>query len=210
MRMPETPILIVAAGASRRLGTPKQLVPWRGKPLLQHGIDEALAANVGRVHLVLGAAAAEIEAQLDVSRICVHRFAGWAAGMGASIAFGVAAVMAHEAAGGHSPKGQRAEREASPVALIVAVGDQPHLTAAHLRALHSAKAPVVVSRYAEGMGPPTRFGRAVWPALCALSGDEGARDIVAAYRKRGEVEAIDFAAGNIDIDTPEDVQRYLR
>lgn len=205
--MSKTPIVIVAAGASRRLGAPKQLVPWRGKPLLQHTIDVALAANVGPVHLVLGAASERILAEVEVSQLCVHLCADWEAGMGASIACGVRAVMALEGQQQDSPKGQQIERAA---ALIVTVGDQPHLTAAHLRALHRAQAPVVVSRYAAGMGPPTRFAREAWPDLCTLSGDEGARGVVADFRARGAVAALDFALGYIDIDTPEDARRFLR
>src|SRR5262249_23324500 len=81
----KTAVVVLAAGASRRLGQPKQLVCWRGRPLVHHAVEAALEARVGPVTVVVGAREAEVRAALDGLDVNILAHPGWSEGLGSSI-----------------------------------------------------------------------------------------------------------------------------
>jgi CTP:molybdopterin cytidylyltransferase MocA len=191
------PAIVLAAGGSTRLGQPKQLLrlpELGGETLVDHTINLAIAAGTAPVFVVLGAEANEIQRQSQLLECIVIRNEAWREGMASSIRLGVAAVM------GNAPDASGA---------MVLVCDQPALSADHLRALLNAHRAdpksIVASRYAGRAGVPVVFPRALFPALLELKGDQGAR---AMLQQSGlAVDAIDFPGGELDLDSPEDLQR---
>ncbi len=185
-----TAIAILAAGASTRLGQPKQLVQWRGISLLQHAVDTACAVSP-RALLMLGADAdalwRTLQAPPELKRVDVpdHRD-----GLSASLR---AAVTC-------------AECDAAVDRLLVMLVDQYTVDAEWLRALlaladtHPQR--IVASRYDGFRGVPAVFPRSAFAALAALRGDQGARALL-----RDEDNPIDCIAPHApgDVDTPEQI-----
>ncbi|MGB0864101.1 MAG: nucleotidyltransferase family protein [Saprospiraceae bacterium] len=183
-------ILIIAAGASRRLGQPKQLVPFRDTFLLNHIIQECQNSKVGTIYIILGANAERIEPRLpkDLS-IFYHK--NWKQGMGTSIAFGMQHIDKKDYEG-----------------VIIAVSDQPFFSSFLLKKITQkyieTNSKIIISEYEEGMGTPSFFEKTLFSELLQLKGDIGAKPIIKKYRT--EIQGISFPKGNIDIDTPEDLK----
>jgi molybdenum cofactor cytidylyltransferase len=184
-------IILLAAGASTRLGQPKQLLAWRGRTLLRHLAQTALSAGLGPVVAVLGAAEAECRQTLADSPIRITVNSSWREGMGGSIATGMTAFLDDALEG-----------------VIIMLCDQPAVTEATLRALRDEQqktgAAIVASRYAGALGPPALFMASCFRALAQLRGHEGARSLFAEERA---LSSIDFPDGALDIDTPSDLRR---
>jgi molybdenum cofactor cytidylyltransferase len=181
--------LVLAAGASTRLGQPKQLLQYQGEFLVERAVRIAREAGAHTVFVVLGAHYQPIfQALSKVSppvRVLLNL--GWQQGMGNSIALGAAA----------------AERDGA-ADLLVLTCDQIHVTAEHLRLLIRAshRDHVVASVYAEHRGVPALFPEFSFHALQELRGDRGARDLL----QQEDVLSVPFPGGSIDIDTPEDLE----
>jgi molybdenum cofactor cytidylyltransferase len=197
-------IVILAAGNSSRLGRPKQLLPFRGKTLLTHIVREALAAALRPVVVVTGAFEAEVVASLQCQSEVdaslerqavdiVHNF-HWETGMASGIVAGLGRALSIQP-GLH--------------VIIVAVCDQPYLSAALLRELvddHAVSGKgLIASGYAGIAGTPVLFDQRYFPELLALSGDGGARSLLKRYP--GDVSMVPFPKGEIDIDNEDDFQR---
>jgi molybdenum cofactor cytidylyltransferase len=186
--------IILAAGESRRLGRPKQLLRWNGETLLNRVIR--LAAEVGAepVIAVLGAGFSAIHASIESRSVIAVHNDQWRQGMGRSIEAGMRAleVCAPDAEG------------------VLLMGcDQPRLTADHLRGLMEAAAShgtetIAASEYAGVYGVPAVFPRQAFADLRALRGEKGARAVI--ERAPCPVHAVPFAGGDVDIDRPEDLR----
>jgi molybdenum cofactor cytidylyltransferase len=176
--------LILAAGAGSRFGSLKQLAPLRDKPLLQHAVDAAAGVLPNKVYCVVGNGASAIEAAVSGARFIQHE--QWPAGMGSSLAAGVAALAVDYDW------------------LLVMLGDQPAVTAQHLQRLVAALpgADCVCSRYGNTRGVPAIFTRAWYPRLAGLQGDRGAQALL---RDQREVCEVELAAALWDVDTPADL-----
>jgi CTP:molybdopterin cytidylyltransferase MocA len=190
----ESAVVILAAGGSRRLGRPKQLVAIAGKPLIRRAAEAALSSGSGSVHVVAGAEVAGVHAALDGLPVDVVINEAWSEGMASSIRAAIEAI----------------ERRERPVeSLILMLCDQPGVSADVLRRLLDAyratRAPVVASRYPEGPGVPALFHADLFPALKTLHGDVGARQLIRHLDR--EVVTIPLTLPD-DVDTPEDVLRY--
>jgi molybdenum cofactor cytidylyltransferase len=189
--------IVLAAGASTRMGQPKQLLPLAGQPLLQHVLEAALASCLDEVILVLGHRASEVRAAIRIPeghriRVVVNRRYGL--GQSASLRLGL--------------------RAASPRAAAAAIllGDQPQVSARLIdtvaTAFRRAGVPVVRPVYggANGRrlpGHPVLLARRIWPQVEELMGDEGMRGLLAAHPQwLREVSLEGEAPG--DIDTWED------
>jgi len=188
----KTAILIIAAGASRRLGQPKQLVNYRNTFLLDYIIDECISSEVGNLFLVLGANRNLIEQKLDASKVeAIFYNKNWSNGMGSSIACGISEIAKLDY--------QNA---------IIVLSDQPYFTKILLHNIiiqhKTTQAEIIISQYKEGKGPPTFFSKSLFPALMQLDSDIGAKPIIKKYKK--EIVAIHFENGHIDIDTPDDLE----
>ena len=181
-------IAVLAAGESKRLGRPKQLVDVAGTPLVTHVAARCLALRGGPVGVVVGANAAAVEHALGDARVARIANGAWQEGIASSIR---AAVQWAESTQAN--------------ALVIVLGDQPEISAAHLTALRDAwlgGAPIAASRYNSILGAPAIFDRSQWHRLAQLAGDQGAGKLLYAE----PVAAIDWAGGAIDVDTIEDVQ----
>jgi molybdenum cofactor cytidylyltransferase len=165
--------IILAAGASTRMGEPKQLLSLAGRPLLQHVLDAAAGAALAEVLVVVGHAGEAIRAAVRVparARLVVN--ARWADGQASSLACGLAA----------------AADDATAAAVLL--GDQPGVTSGLIDAVVAAfvagGGPIVrpVWTRADGAahpGHPVVLARSVWPALAGVTGDHGARAVLAAH-----------------------------
>ena len=188
-------VIILAAGGSSRLGRPKQLLKYRNETLLNRAIRLAHETGASPVVAVLGANYESIRASIeDRTSIPVYND-HWRQGIASSIHEGVRALSVC----------------APDAASVLLMGcDQPRLTAEHLRALFEASTAaeaqaIVTSTYAGAHGVPAVFPRSTFAELRALRGDKGARSII----ERGDFTVIDveFAGGEVDIDSPEDLVR---
>lgn len=178
---------ILAAGASRRLGRPKQLLPYDGDTLLGQIAARVSETSCAEVAVVLGANAGVIAPTLAKRPVAVLHNAAWAEGIGASIRCAVEWARAVDGR-----------------ALLVCLGDQPKLSAAHVESLIAAyrhRGSAIASRYADTLGVPALFDARWYPDLAALRGDRGARSVLA----RAGACAIDWPDGVIDIDEACDV-----
>lgn len=186
---------ILAAGASSRLGQPKQLLRLNSETLIRRTTETVVAAKFARVLVIVaegatrshGAAIADELRDLPVEIIVND---DWAEGMASSVRRAVAA--ASETVVGEAD------------ALLLTPCDLPLLSVAHLRALTAkferANAPIVASRYNETLGAPLIIARQLWPELLELRGDVGARRII----MRHNASFIEWPDGALDVDTPAD------
>lgn len=191
------PAILLAAGASTRLGQPKQLLrlpAFGGETLLDRTARLALEAGATPVFVVLGAYVEEIERSAHLAQCDIVRNAEWPEGMASSLRAGIQAVI---------------EKASEATGVLLMVGDQPALTAEHLRqllAIHEAQPEIIAaSYYANRSGVPVVVPRSLFPALLQLTGDQGARAIL--QQTEFERVAVPFPGGEWDIDTTEDLRR---
>jgi molybdenum cofactor cytidylyltransferase len=193
--MNKTGIIILAAGNSSRLGRPKQLLSYRGKTLLSHVVAESLTASLQPVVVVTGAYHAVIEDSLRGQPVALAYNPGWETGMASGIVAGLAEAL-------------RVEPHIE--AVIVAVCDQPYISAQLFRSLIEQYAGsgkgLIACTYSETLGTPVLFARQYFKDLSMLSGDAGAKQLLKRYRD--DVTTIPFPKGSIDIDTEGDLRSF--
>ena len=187
-----TGIIILAAGSSSRLGQPKQLVPWRGIPLIRHAAITAIKARLGPVVVVLGAVEESCREVLEDLDLIITGNLEWESGMGSSISCGVAALASHDSEGLEN--------------VIVTLCDLPLITPEILQKLsaqrHSERTEVVACHNGTSWAPPILFSRKRFPLLESLTGPEGARSLL---RDEPSITSVDCPESNADIDTPDDL-----
>jgi molybdenum cofactor cytidylyltransferase len=191
---PETFItgLVLGAGGSRRLGRPKQLLPYGDGTLLGHTVATARACNFDQLVVPIGGASDDVAEQVDLSGADVVVNYAYGEGCSSSIAAALETVN------------QRCDL------LVLMLGDQPGVTPATVQALIDGRgdAPLAVCRYDDGRGHPIAFHRSVFPQLADLHGDKGVWRLL--DERAGDVVDVPIA-GNVplDVDTPEDYQAVL-
>lgn len=183
--------IVLAAGFARRMGRPKLLLEFRGKPIVRWAV-EGLAGHVEDLIVVSGQEEGGVRAALAGLAVRFARNPRPHEGQGSSIAVGVAALKPWTRA------------------TMIALGDQPRVPAEVISALLMAwrrtDKEIVAPVYRGTQGTPVVFGAAVFPELSRLTGDAGARSVVAARPER--VEFVDFDMPvPADVDTPEDYAR---
>lgn len=192
-----TGLVLLAAGASTRLGEPKQQLPYQGTTLLQHAIHTALDSVCKPVVVVLGAKADELLTVPDDARITKVKNHQHQEGMASSIRCGLAQMLT---------------QAPNVTACIFMVCDQPFVSPALLKKLvrqkQESEAGIVASAYENTLGTPVLFDRRYFPELLDLQGQEGAKKVVMRYRQ--DVVAVPFPEGSIDIDTAEDYAALLK
>lgn len=179
--------LVLAAGAGTRFGGRKQLAELDGRPLLEHALAAMAAAPVAEVVVVLGADADAVAAGVDLQGARAVVATGWAEGQAASLRAGVEALAGTEA-------------------IVVVLGDQPRIAARAIAAVVAAREPeldAVRASYGGVPGHPVLLEAALYPALLALRGDVGAREVLRGARVR-EL-ACDGLGDPGDVDVPGDL-----
>ena len=184
-------LILLAAGGSRRLGAPKQLVTDpEGRTLVRRAADAALGSACRPVAVVLGAAAEAAAAEIAGLPLLTAVNADWQTGLASSLRAGLDALTA------------AGDLDAAVVMLCDQPGVSPALLDSLLAAYAETRHAVVASEYGGVLGVPALFGAALFPALRLLTGDEGARRIIQNYP--GPLTRLPFPEGIWDIDTPQD------
>lgn len=189
--------VILAAGASTRLGQPKQLLIYQGEPLVRRVAHAAIAAGASPVIVVLGANA-------DAVALAVHGINGvmlvtnhnWHDGLASSLAAGVTAVIAS------APDSD---------GILIAVSDQPLVNTIALRGLmdeFNEDQRLVAAEYSGTVGVPAIVGREHFKDLCSLEGDTGAGRWL--RTRSAHVMRVPMPDAAIDVDTARDAEHHLR
>lgn len=182
-------IILLAAGASTRLGRPKQLLRYHNQTLLRRAAETAVAAAAGApVVVVTGAQHEVLLPELAGLPVSVAHCSTWAQGMGASVKCGVAAL-------------EKLQAPDSGVTLMLC--DQPHVSPDLLAQLPATNAatgrPIVACAYADVHGVPVFFSAAAVPFLHQLPDEAGAGQLL--QRHPELVATIPFPEGAMDVDT---------
>jgi len=185
--------VVLAAGGSRRLGYPKQLIRHRARPLALRVVDTAQSISPGRVVVVLGAQAARLRALVarNFQSSLVVKNADWESGISTSLITGISAIPA-------TAKGA-----------LILLTDQPNVTTRNLRGLVDSwrRQPhrAIAAGYAGGFGVPAILPLRLRPAIRKLTGDMGAKAVLALPTSKTVI--VDIPQAAFDIDTTDDHQR---
>jgi molybdenum cofactor cytidylyltransferase len=187
-------VILLAAGSSTRMGAVKQLLDFRGKPLLRHAVESAQASGCDRVVVVLGAHEREARAALEGLEVEIVVNERWPEGMGTSIQSGLRALENGNLGGA-----------------ILALADQPFVTPEFLGGLvklhRETRRQIVASQYSGTAGVPVFFAREAFPLLMALKPDQGCKGVILGYP--ADALLVDCPDAAIDVDTPEDYARAI-
>jgi molybdenum cofactor cytidylyltransferase len=182
-------MVLLAAGGSTRMGSPKQLLPYQGQPLIRHAAETALASGCSPVVVVLGSHVEEIRAALDGLDVVVVENTDWEQGMGTSIRAGIsgAEILGCDGA-------------------ILASADHPLVSAEILQRLveehEETGRPIIASEYSGSVGVPAFFAREFFPNLQALLPSEGCEGVILAHLDQSI--RITCPEAETDIDSPGD------
>ncbi len=193
---PSIAIMILAAGASTRMGRAKQLLLYQGRTLVQYITEVAIASVCEPVLVVLGAYAQQIRPLLNQLPITVVENLNWACGMSSSINSGILFLNSLP---------QKIE------AVVIVLCDQPFLSDQIINQLVNAyyltKKPIIACKYADTIGVPALFSQVFFSELAALKQSSGAKKVI--NNNLNQVFSVPFPQGNIDIDTPNDYEQLL-
>jgi len=184
--------LVLAAGGSRRLGRPKQLLPYRGATLLDHALATARACALDQLLVAIGGSAEAVRERVDLTGAEVVVNDGYGEGCSSSIAVAMAAL------------------DPAATELVLLLGDQPGVRPATVRTLLAARgdAPLAVCRYEDGRGHPFAFDRSVFGELRTLHGDKAVWKLL--DRRADEVAEVPIAGPvPLDVDTWADYEAVL-
>ena len=195
--MPNIPIILLAAGASTRMGSSKALLPWDGATLIESQIKKLL--EIGQeVMVVLGAAPEQLIPIISDLNVNYIINVNWSKGMSTSIAFGVDYLI---------------KNHPSSDAVLIASIDQPLVNLNHFNQLimqyKKGAQQIIVSESTKGWrGIPTVFDASYFEELRKLSGDNGAKSVVKLYSEK--VSSVFGANLLIDMDTQEIYEQLLK
>lgn len=182
--------VILAAGASERLGQPKQLIQVGGESLLRRTARLAVQAGCAPVWVVLGFAAEQMRPELQGLPVQALTNAHWSRGMASSLRSGVSAA------------------QVSADAVLLLVCDQVRLSGDHLRALltqhRGGTTAITASAYGGRLGVPAIFNARLFSELLQIEGDRGAREVI--ERHPAETQAVSWLDGAFDLDSPEQLK----
>jgi molybdenum cofactor cytidylyltransferase len=189
-------IVLLAAGGSKRLGRPKQLLPFQGATLLSHAARQAVGSKAERVVVVLGPLKEQCVRELKNLNVTFAVNSDWPTGMSSSIRSGVL-----EATG-----------DSEVQAVVIMACDQPYVTSAHLDNIINRfiedKCWLVATTYNDTFGIPALFGRKYFDALCRTAGESGAKSIL--HEHLGSLVRVPLQDAQLDIDTEEDYLKLLQ
>lgn len=191
-------LVLLAAGASNRLrNSPKQLLEFRGKTLIRHAAENALASKCQSVCVVLGAQAEKIKREVEDLPIEIAVNENWAEGMSSSLKCGLGKLL---------------EIEPQLSAVVVMLADQPLVDSTIINSLIEVfletQKPIIAAEYEETLGVPAIFSRALFDEILNLSADAGAKKIIKKYA--ASVEKISVPEAAFDVDTQKDYENLLK
>lgn len=185
--------LVLAAGTSRRLGRPKQLLELDGRTLVALVTEAALGAEVDGVVVVIGAHASKTRSELRDYPVYSVFNPHYEAGQGTSLAAGIRAMPS------------------TVDAVVILLVDMPQVRSSAISAVvkrwRESRAPAVIAEYRDGRGHPVVFDRRVFEDLARLEGDTGGRGVLAELGDAVERVPIANTSRPRDVDTEEDWQR---
>ncbi|TKJ29851.1 MAG: molybdenum cofactor cytidylyltransferase [Chloroflexi bacterium B3_Chlor] len=185
-------VIVLAAGESRRFGSPKQLLPWGEATMLEHVVDTALESAVDETIVVLGHRAERIGKLLRNRPVRVVINQDWQGGLSTSVRAGLQALPANYEA------------------CLFLLGDQPNVTPqlidTILKRYRRTLAPVVAPSYRGRRGNPVLFSNSLFPELLTMEGDQGGREVI--RRHQDEMETVEAEQEDLflDIDTVADYE----
>lgn len=188
-------VILLAAGASTRLGKPKQLLQFQGETLLRRSVKTALTVS-NRVIVTLGSRIEILRKEIEDLPVEIVENKDWATGMSGSIKVGLKKFL----------------DDADKVkAVIVMVCDQPFVNEKLLEKIitkfQETDSPIVACEYQNALGVPTLFHRKLFPELLALDAQTGAKQLIKKYR--AQTAAISFPEGAFDVDTLADYKNLM-
>jgi molybdenum cofactor cytidylyltransferase len=186
--------LILAAGGSRRLGAPKQLLPYQAGTILGATLETARSCAFDQLIVTLGGASAQVRERVDLDGLTVAENPEFGTGCSSSIVAALEVV---------DPRSD---------GIVLMLGDQPGVTSASVWSLVAEMAgraaPIGVSRYDDGRGHPFWFGRELFGELRGLHGDKRVWKLI---ESGSHLVTEVRAAGNVplDVDDWNDYQALL-
>jgi len=188
--------VILAAGSSSRMGTPKQTLQFQGKSLLRRATLATLDAGCRPVVVVTGAHADVCRRELDGLDVREAFNASWETGMASSVRAGIDCLVS---------------LDAGVAAAVLLLCDQPHVTSDVISTLvaahHATGRSVVTSAYGGSFGVPALFSRTLFTELTQLEGMSGAKEII--KRHASDAHFLPFPEGGVDVDTPDDFSSLI-
>ncbi len=193
--MSKTAILILAAGESKRMGQPKQLLPYKGSTLLLEKIKQFQSLERTQVFVVLGAYFKDIFPHLRELPVKVVMNSNWQEGMGSSLSKGVELIRKKEAY----------DR------VLITLADLPLLESSHYEELidlsmNSGKR-IIQTEYEKTSGVPVVFDKSLFNSLSRLKNEEGAKPLIEKYKK--EVLKVRSKTPFFDVDTSDAYEKLL-
>lgn len=180
--------LLLAAGASRRFGSPKQLAQFEGQSLLRRAAESLVRSSCEPIVVVLGAEIQQSSAEIADLPINIQVNQDWQLGMSSSIKSGLVKLRSIEP---------------GLAAVIITLCDQPRVTAELIELFsdkfRATRDAIIAAEYGATNGVPALFSRAMFVELLNLTGDKGARDLI---RGREDVSTINLEEAQFDIDSP--------
>ncbi len=187
--------IVLAAGASTRMGQQKLLLPFAGTTVIAHIVRELHAAQVAAVHVVVGYEPDRIRAALSGTRVNIVENPDYTRGMLSSVRTGLASAAA------------------SWTAALIALGDQPLIRAPHVAALLAAHAAnperILVPGHEGRRGHPLLLPQRYWAEAAVQHSDTGLRGLLHAHAE--DLQVVELGTDEVlsDMDTPEDYTRAL-
>lgn len=189
-------IIILAAGESKRMGVPKQLLDLNGQSMLKKIVHAALDTDCYPITVVVGAHKKHVVPELQDMPVNITDNPHWKSGMAGSIKMGLVGTYI-------------ISKEVE--AVIITTSDMPHISKDTFNELINAgkeeKSSIVISDYGKGKGVPALIKRELFEEILNLEGDQGARQIF--NKHKDKLTTISFSGGLVDLDTKEDYHNYL-
>jgi molybdenum cofactor cytidylyltransferase len=183
-------LILLAAGNSNRMGSPKQLLLFQGKTLLRRAAEVGIESGCAPVVIVLGHDAARMQLEIENLPISIAVNSDWQKGMGSSIGVGI----------------EHLEKNSSADAAIITLCDQPRVDVAVLSRLlaayHEKSGAIVAARYGQSLGVPALFPCRYFPLLRRLPANSGAKKLL--LDNADDVIAVPMVEAAVDVDTPGD------
>ncbi|MBI4320965.1 MAG: molybdenum cofactor cytidylyltransferase [Chloroflexi bacterium] len=193
---PRIAAIVLAAGQSIRMGCPKLLLHIKGKSLVRHVVENALASSAHEVIVVLGYQADQVAYQLKGLNVKLVHNPSFAQGQSTSVIAGLRAV--------------RLDADG----VVVMMGDQPFVGPDIINALirrhYDTRCLIAVPQYEGKNGAPVLFDRTLFPELMASTGDKGGRDLIRKHAGSVQIVPIQSSLAAKDADTREEYEELLQ